>query len=136
MAIGLARPTPVGRAGTAVLRNAKRAGVTIGQPPWDPLPALSRFVPAEREATVDPRGGEKGQRRATLTFSPSCRFYAADPEAVACGIDVLPADSAAIEDGLKPLAISQTAMTISCRASGAMKKPSESSNMLPSGATM
>ena len=44
--------------------------------------------------------------------------------------------SAAMADGLKPLAISHTAMTISCTASGAMKNPSESPNMLPSGATM
>jgi hypothetical protein len=53
-------------------------------------------------------------------------FYAADPEAAARGIDVRPAGSAGLADGLKPLAISQIAMTISCRASGAMKKPSES----------
>ena len=53
-----------------------------------------------------------------------------------CHLDVSPADSAASGSGVKPLAISQTAMTISCRASGAMKTPSESPNMLPSGATM
>jgi len=37
--------------------------------------------------------------------------------AAACHVDVSPADSAGLADGLKPLAISQTAMTISCRKS-------------------
>ena len=37
---------------------------------------------------------------------------------------------------LNRLAISQTAMTISCTASGPMRMPSESPNMLPSGAAM
>ena len=41
------------------------------------------------------------------------RPYAAEPEAAARGTDVLPAGTAAIEDGLKPFAISQTAITIS-----------------------
>ena len=40
-------------------------------------------------------------------------------------------DRAARAAGLKPLAISHAAMTISCRASGAMKAPSESPNMAP-----
>jgi hypothetical protein len=37
---------------------------------------------------------------------------------------------------LKPLAISQTARTISCTAVGAMRTPSESPNMFPIGGTM
>ena len=46
--------------------------------------------------------------------------------AAVCRLDVSEADSAARADGLNPLAISQTAMTISCTASGPTKKPSES----------
>jgi hypothetical protein len=54
----------------------------------------------------------------------------------ACHLGVSPAGAAAIAGELKPLAISQTAMTISCTASGAMRTPSESPNMFPSGGTM
>src|SRR5450759_1203622 len=50
--------------------------------------------------------------------------------------DVGSSSRRSVGTGLKPLPISHTAMTISCRASGAMKTPSESPNMLPSGATM
>ena len=51
--------------------------------------------------------------------------------------DVSPGDSGAIADGLKPLAMNQTAMTISCRKSGSERTPSDDSpNMPPSDGTM
>ena len=77
-----------------------------------------------------------GARRDGAHLTPLQTAEAAVSDTAACHLNVSPADSAASAAGLKPLAISHTAMTISCTASGAMKKPSESPNMLPSGATM
>ena len=77
-----------------------------------------------------------GARRDGAHLTPLQTAEAAVSDTAACHLNVSPADSAASAAGLNPFAISHTAMTISCTASGAMKKPSESSNMLPSGATM
>ena len=74
-----------------------------------------RVTDSTQRPSADQR---EGQRRVTLTLSTVVESYAADPDAAARGIDVLPADSAAIADGLKPFAISQTARTISCTRMG------------------
>ncbi len=102
-----------------------------------PIGPIGGIGPPESSARATGSSRSGALRATTAPFdepSPLVPFYTADAEAR--GIDVRPAGTAGRAEGLKPLAISQTAMTISCGASGAMKKPSESSNMLPSGATM
>lgn len=116
--VSLRAQRPVGRASTHVLFRCRSA----------------RLRRATRQRSI--RRLARRSAPTTLTFSTALRFYAADPDMAACHRDASPAGPVAITDGLKPLAISQTAMTISCTASGAMRTPSESPNMLPSGGTM
>ena len=95
----------------------------LGTADPEPVPGTDRTLRRERPRVNQPSAG-----------SPS--YVAETVLAAACHLDPAPADATAMGDALKPLAISQTAMTISCSASGAMKTPSESPNMLPSGAMM
>ena len=88
-----------------------------------PCPGRERL----RKAVLDGQASQGGWRYSAGRRGPSrtvIPFYAADPDAVlavARHPDVSPADSAAMADGLKPLAISQTARTISCRKMGSAR---------------